>query len=137
MGYFSELDFVQHEDTGWSGTAKLQELADQMELLNERLLVVQEDCPHDMCDPNFDRMFYSECLSEVDNDLTTVQGVLQAIRNTEDQLRIAEEEERRESEEQQRWMEWRNTVLETGATPDYQIVLVSVFFPAAGHSVAA
>ena len=136
MGYFSELDFMQYEETERSDLSKVECLTDRMNSLNERLDELVDQCPGGMLDQEFDRMFYAECLTEID-DSNTVQGVLQEIRKTEEQLRIAEEEERQAQREQQRQMDWRNTVLETGATPDYQIVLMGVFFPAADHSVAA
>ena len=137
MGYFSELDFTQCEDTAWSNPTKVQQLSDEIHYLNERILDLEEQCPRDMSDHKFDQMFYSECLEGTYEDSNTVQGVLQTIRKTEDLLRIAEEEEQRKLEEKQQRMEWRNTILETGATPDYQIVLLGVFFPVADHSVAA
>ena len=137
MGYFSELDFTQREEKAWDNPTTVQQLAYRSNYLNERLADFEEECPHDMMDPGFDRMFYSECSTGVCGDVNTIQGVLQAIRKTDDLLRIAEKEEQREIEEQQRRAEWRNTVWETGETPDYQIVLVGVFFPAEGHSVAA
>ena len=137
MGYFSEMDFMNREETEWSNPSNVQQLRDQIEYLNESLIDLDGQFPRDMCDPEFDRMFYAECLTEVHDDADTVQGVLQAIRKTEDQLRIAKEEERRAAEGQSRRMDWESTVLETGATPDYQIVLLSVFFPAADPSAAA
>ena len=137
MGYFSELDYVQHEEMEWSNPTTVQRLADRIDCLNESLNDLVDRCPHDMCDPGFDRMFYSECLSEVCDNVSTMQGLLQEIRKTEELLLIAEQEERRETEEQRERMKWRSTVLETGATPDYQVVLLSAFFPAADPSVAA
>ena len=131
MGYFSELDYMQHEEMEWGNPTTVQQLADRIDCLNESLNDLEDRCPRDMCDPGFDRMFYSECQSGACEDLNTLQGVLQEIRNTEELLRIAEQEE------QQDRVKWRNTVLETGATPDYQIVLLSAFFPVADPSVAA
>ena len=137
MGYFSELDFTQCEDMAWSNPTKVQQLSDEIHYLNERILDLEEQCPRDMSDHKFDQMFYSECLEGSCEDSDTIQGVLQSIRKTEDLLRIAEEEEQRKLDEKQQRMEWRNTILETGATPDSQIVLLGVFFPVADHSVAA
>lgn len=137
MGYFSELDFTQREEREWDNPTKVQQLTDRMNYLNERLADLEDECPRDRLAPEFDRMFCSECSTGVYDDTDTIQGVLQAIRKADDVLRIAEKEEQREIEEQQRYMEWRNTVLETGATPDYQIVLLGVFFPAKDHSAAA
>ena len=137
MGYFSEMDFMQCEEMGWSEPTNVQQLKDRIQSLHDSLADLKDRCPRDVREPEFDRMFYSECLNVTEGDANTIQGLLQDIRKTEEQLRIAEEEKRRETEEQQRQTEWRNTVLETGATPDYQIVLMSVFFPAAGNSAAA
>ena len=137
MGYFSELDYMQHEEVEWSSAAKVQQLADRIDYLNDSLVDMEEQCPRDMCDPGFDRMFYSECLVDACGDVNTIQGVLQEIRKTEELLRIAAVEEQRELKEQQERTDWRNTVWRTGATPDYQIVLLSAFFPAADPSVAA
>ena len=137
MGYFSELDYTQHEEAEWGSTAKVQQLTDQIQYLNESLIALDSQCPHDMFNAEYDHKFYSECLTGNWNDTDTIQGVLHNLRKTRELLRIAEAEERRELEEQQERMEWRNTVLETGATPDYQIVLLGVFFPAADHTIAA
>ena len=137
MGYFSELDYMQHEEMEWSNPTAVQQLADRIDCLNERFNDLEDRCPRDMSDPVFDRMFYSECQSGACEDLNTLQGVLREIRKTEELLRLAEEDERREAEEQRERVNWRTTVLETGATPDYQIVLVSAFFTAADPSVAA
>ena len=137
MGYFSELDFMEREEAEYSRATKVEQLTERMVYLSEQFADLVERCPSDMADPDFDGKFYSECLTEADDDTSTVQGVLQTIRKTKELLRIAEEEERQKAEEQQHRLEWRNTVWETGATPDYQIVLLSVFFPAADRSVAA
>ena len=137
MGYFSELDYMQHEEAEWSIATKVQQLTDQIQYLNERLIDLESQCPRDMLNPEYDHKFYSECLTGNGDDVDTIQGVLHNLRKTKELLRIAEAEARRESEEQQERMEWRNTVLETGATPDYQIVLLGVFFPVADHSTAA
>ena len=136
MGYFSEMDFMQYEEAEWSSSSKVQLLAERIDYLNESLADLEARCPRDMSDPGYDRMFYAESLNET-CDVSTIQGVLQGICKTEELLQIAEDEARREREEQQRHREWSSTVLETGATPDYQIVLLSVFFPVADPSVAA
>lgn len=137
MGYFTELDFAQREERVWGEPTKLQQLTDRINCLNNHLIDLEERSPRDMRDPCFDRAFYSECSAGAYDDLNTMQGVLQAIRKTDDLLQIAEKEEQQKMEEQQQRMEWRSTVWETGATPDYQIVLLGVFFPVDGHSVAA
>ena len=137
MGYFSELDFTQHEEKEWGDPTQVQQLAARIYDLNEHLDDLEKQCSRDMLDPEFDRMFYSECLTGNLDDASTIQGVLQEIRKAEDMRHLAEEEEQRELEEQHQRMEWRTTVWETGATPDYQIVLLGVFFPAEDHSVAA
>lgn len=137
MGYFSELDFTQREDTAWSNPTKMQQLTDEIHYLNEQLIDLEDQYPRDMSDHGFDQMFYSECLTGTCDDANTMQGVLQAIRKKEDLLQIAKAEEQMEFEEKQRRMEWRNTILETGETPDYQIVLLGVFFTPADHSAAA
>ena len=137
MGYFSELDFTQQKDNEWGNPSRVQQLTDQLYCLNERLVDLEDQCPGDVMDPRFDRTFYSECLTESCDDADTMQGVLQAIRRTEELLCIAEEDERLNNEERQRQAAWRNTVRETGATPDYQIVLLGVFFPAEDRSAAA
>lgn len=122
MGYFSEFDVMQHEDAAWDGsTVKVQQLAGRIDDLNERFAELENRCSRDLWDPEFDRVFYSECLTEAGDDMDTMQGVMQAIRKTEELLRIAEEEEQQRND-------WRNTVWETGATPDDQIVLLSAFF---------
>lgn len=136
MGYYSALDLEQRENE-WGTPTKSQQLSDRLCYLNERLIDLEELCPRNMMDPSFDRWFYSECASGASDDLCTVQGVLQAIRRTEERLLLAEEEEQRELEEQQRRMAWRAAVRETGATPDHQIVLLDAFFPAEGRSAAA
>ena len=137
MGYFSELDYMQREEAKWSNAAKVQQLTDQIQYLNERLADLEEHCPRDMSNPEYDHQFYSECLTGTWDDVNTIQGVLHNLRKTKEQLRIAEVEEQRELKEQQERMDWRNTVWETGATPDYQIVLLNVFFSVADPSVAA
>lgn len=137
MGYFSELDYMQHEKAEWSSATKVQQLTDQIQYLNERLVDLEDHCPRDISNPEYDHRFYSECLTGTWNDENTIQGVLHHLRKTKELLRIAEAEEQRELKEQQERMDWRNTVWETGATPDYQIVLLSVFFPAADPTVAA
>ena len=137
MGYFSELDYMQHEETEWSNQTTVRQVADRIDCLNERLNDMEDRYPRDMCDPGFDRAFYSECLSGTCEDLNTLQGVLREIRNMEELLRIAEQEEQRAAKEQRERVNWKNTILETGATPDYQIVLLSAFFPVADPSVAA
>ena len=137
MGCFSELEYMQHEESEWGSAAKVQQLADQIQYLNESLMDLEAQCPGDLLNPAYDRMFYSECLTGNRNDANTIQGVLHNLRETKELLRMAEAEERREIEERQERLEWRNTVLETGATPDDQFVLLSVFFPAADRSTAA
>lgn len=136
MGYFSELDLTNYENE-WGSPSKVQQLTDQLCVLNERLINLGGWCPRDMLNPSFDRCFYSECLSGICDDVNTIQGVLQAIRKTEELLRVAEDEERRELEEQQRLLAWRTVVLETGATPDHQIVLMDAFFPVNDRLAAA
>ena len=135
MGYFSEMDYMQHEETEGSSAAKVQQFTDQIQYLNERIVDLGD--PSDMLNPEYDHQFYSECLTGAFEDMNTVQGVLHNLRKTSEMLRIAEAEEQRELREQQERMGWRNTVWETGATPDNQIVLLSVFFSAADPSVAA
>ena len=137
MGYFSELDYMQHEEAEWSSAEKVQQLTDQIHHLNESLIDLESQYPRDMLNPEYDHKFYSECLTGNGDDMDTIQGVLHNLRKTKELLRIAEAEERQELEKQQERMEWRNTVLETGATPDYQIVLPGVFFLVADHSAAA
>lgn len=137
MGYFSELEYTRHEEAEWSSAAKVQQLTDQIRYLNDRLVDLESQVPGDMLNPEYDHRFYSECLTGTWDDTKSIQGVLHNLRKTQELLRIAEAEDRRELEEQQEYLKWRNTVLETGATPDHQIVLLSVFFPAAGPSVAA
>ena len=137
MGYFSEMDYMQHEEAQRSSAAKVQQLTDQIQCLNERLVDLEDHCARDVLNPEYDHQFYSECLTGTWDDVNTVQGVLHNLRKTEELLQIAEVEEQRELKGQQERMEWRNTVLETGATPDYQIVLLSAFFPAEDPSVAA
>ena len=137
MGYFSELDYMQHEEAEWSSPTGVQRLIDRMDHLNERLADLEDPCGHDASNPEYDRQFYSECLTGDWEDVDTIQGVLYDLRKTKEQLQMAEAEEQRKLQEQQDRMDWRNTVWETGATPDYQIVLLSVFFPAADPSAAA
>ena len=55
MGYFSELDYMQHEEMEWNDPSIVQQLADRIDCLNERLIDLEDRCPRDMCDPGFDR----------------------------------------------------------------------------------
>ncbi len=137
MGYFSELDYMQREEAEWSSPTKVQQLVDRIDCLNESLVDLENQCPRDMLNPEYDNKFYSECLTGTWADVDTIQGVLHNLRKTKELLRIAEVEEQRELKEQQECMDLRSAVWETGATPDYQIVLLNVFFPAADPSVAA
>ena len=102
MGYFSELDYMQYDEREWGSPTQAQQLIDRIDCLKESLVDLENQCPRDMCDPEFDRIFYSECMTDFCDDVHTIQGILQEIRK-------AENSRWRGLEEKQQCMEQRNT----------------------------
>ncbi len=99
---------------------------DPLQLYLEDLYAVQDElasiCPKEPLHPLYDRCFYEDYITERYEMPTTIQGVLRAINSVKEEL---EDRKLRETE-QNRLVA---SILDSGATPDGQIVMVGVFLP--------
>lgn len=79
-------------------------------------------CPKDVLHPMYDCRFYADHITEQYEMPMTIQGVLRAIEAVKETL---EDRKLRETERYR----FVASILDSGATPDGQIVMVSVFLP--------
>lgn len=82
----------------------------------------QAICPKDVLHPMYDCRFYADHITEQYEMPMTIQGVLRAIEAVKETL---EDRKLRETERYR----FVASILDSGATPDGQIVMVSVFLP--------
>lgn len=79
-------------------------------------------CPKDPLDPLYDCYVYEDHIAEQYEMPMTIQGVLRAIEAVKETL---EDRKLRETERNR----FVASILDSGATPDGQIAMVSVFLP--------
>ena len=99
---------------------------DPLQLYLEDLYAAQDElasiCPKEPLHPLYDYYFYEDHVTERYEIPTTVQGVLRAIDAVKEEL-----ENRKLCEAEQNRLV--SSILDSGATPDGQIVMVGVFLP--------
>lgn len=127
MGHFSQRAIT-------SGDSQSNRRADGCDILSvdplqlhlDHLYAVHNEltsiCPKDPLDPLYDCYVYEDHITEQYEMPMTIQGVLRAIEAAKEGL---EDRKLRETE-QNRLVA---SILDSGATPDGQIVMVSVFLP--------
>lgn len=128
MGYFSEKAIEIEERAArsydWSYPSRIDRLQFQLEDLQDRLAELEEIRPHDPLDPLYDRYFYEDYIAHYNESPNTVQGLLRAIREVKELIRVEEEKQNNHSI-------FYLTALLTGADQDGQCVLLDAFAPPA------
>ena len=127
MGHFSQRAIT-------SGDSQSNRLADGCDMLSvdplqlhlDHLYAVHNEltsiCPKDPLDPLYDCYVYEDHIAEQYEMPMTIQGVLRAIEAAKEGL---EDRKLRETERNR----FVASILDSGATPDGQIAMVSVFLP--------
>ncbi len=127
MGHFSQRAIT-------SGDSQSNRRADGCDMLSvdplqlhlDHLYAVHNEltsiCPKDPLDPLYDCYVYEDHIAEQYEMPMTIQGVLRAIEAAKEGL---EDRKLRETERNR----FVASILDSGATPDGQIAMVSVFLP--------
>ncbi|WP_418724449.1 hypothetical protein [Dysosmobacter sp.] len=127
MGHFSQRAIT-------SGDSQSNRRADGCDMLSvdplqlhlDHLYAVHNEltsiCPKDPLDPLYDCYVYEDHIAEQYEMPMTIQGVLRAIEAVKETL---EDRKLRETERNR----FVASILDSGATPDGQIAMVSVFLP--------
>ena len=127
MGHFSQRAIT-------SGDSQSNRRADGCDMLSvdplqlhlDHLYAVHNEltsiCPKDPLDPLYDCYVYEDHIAEQYEMPMTIQGVLRAIEAAKEGL---EDRKLRETERNR----FVASILDSGATPDGQIVMVNVFLP--------
>ena len=127
MGHFSQTAIT-------SGDSQSNRRADGCDMLSvdplqlhlDHLYAVHNEltsiCPKDPLDPLYDCYVYEDHIAEQYEMPMTIQGVLRAIEAVKETL---EDRKLRETERNR----FVASILDSGATPDGQIAMVSVFLP--------
>ena len=127
MGYFSQRAIITKNCYSRSDSCDLPDtdpLRLYLDILHEKLDELIDVSPHAPKHPGYDRCFYEDHIPELYEMPTTIQGVLWAIQITEREI------ERQKSREVER-QKLMASVLNSGETPDGQIVIIGIFLPIA------
>ena len=127
MGHFSQRAITTGDSRSYRRADGCDILSvDPLQLHLDHLYAVYDEltsiCPKDVLHPMYDCRFYVDHITEQYEMPMTIQGVLRAIEAAKEGL---EDRKLRETE-QNRLVA---SILDSGATPDGQIVMVSVFLP--------
>ena len=127
MGHFSQRAIT-------SGDSQSNRRADGCDMLSvdplqlhlDHLYAVHNEltsiCPKDPLDPLYDCYVYEDHIAEQYEMPMTIQGVLRAI----EAVKVTLEDRKLRETERNRFVA---SILDSGATPDGQIAMVSVFLP--------
>ena len=138
MSYFAQKDVGMREYEARWGSSKLESLQSRLDYLEDSLAFLELQLPLEKTDPLFDRCFYEDFTTDIYDDVCTIQGALEAKLKAEDLIDAELAKVRCQLKEEKTLFELRTSIIETGATPDEQIALVTVFSSLAprGLSVA-
>lgn len=125
MGYYSNLSVaLQQKNADWMDhSCPIEDtLETRLAILQEQLLELDSIRPHNRMDLMYDRYFSSEYYTDEYGPKETVQDLLAKIQNVKLQLI------------ERLLIQWKHeaglrVIEETGATPDGQMTIISVFVP--------
>lgn len=122
MGWFSELDIELRYGKDKKDRRRVDVLERQRDFLEDRLEELDEIRPFDPLDPLYDLYFYSNHVTVMWENPQTIQDILES-------LRLIDEEIAEFKAQETTRLEFLRSVLNTGATPDGQVVLSAKLFP--------
>ena len=137
MSYFAQKDVGMREYEDRWGAPKLESLQSRLDYLEDSLAFLELQLPLEKTDPLFDRCFYEDFTTDIYDDVCTIQGALEAKLKTENLIDAELAKVRCLLKEEKMLFELRTSIIETGATPDNQIALVTVFFSRAPRRLSA
>ena len=129
MGYFSQRAAITKNRYSRADGCDLLDtdpLRLYLDILHEKLDELIDVSPYTPKLPGYDRCFYEDHIPELYEVPTTIQGVLWAIKITEGEI----ERQKSRKADRQKFM---SSVLDSGETPDGQIVIIGIFLPIAGR----
>ena len=123
MGFYSEYDIELQSKHYIDKADELSSLQYQLWDLKDRLLTLEECLPTNPLDPQHDRYFYEDHVTEPYEIPCTIQGLLNAIKLVEEKI------EKLKSEKIHRTL-FIESIFRTEATPSGQYVLpICIFSP--------
>lgn len=129
MGFFSELD-IEVQSCSNDAENCLDGLRFELQSLQNRLDDLEEYRPCDPTDLFYDRYFYEDHITELYESEDTVQGLLRQMELVKNKLCAEKLRERAR-------IAFVNAVLDTGATPQGQLVLPHRLYPVQELNMAA
>lgn len=127
MGYFSQRAIITKSCYGRADNCDLPDtdpLRLYLDILHEKLDELIDVSPYVPKHPGYDRCFYEDHIPELYEVPTTIQGALGAIKITEREI----EKQKSKDADRRKFM---SSVLNSGETPDGQIVIIGIFLPIA------
>ena len=129
MGYFSELD-IELQTYTYGDQSCLDELWCELHDLQNWLDDLEEMRPHDPMDPDYDRYFYEDHITERYELADTVEGLLRQMDTVRSLIREEEDLECQRAA-------FVKALVETGATPRGQFVIPLNLYPLSDFNTAA